>query len=267
MDIERLRQITSYSDANRDDMKTKVNSFYSFAGMNSDKDVLNILQIARTSLKKMGYLVLEIPFADKEIGALCYKGDALGYIVLNTSLPKVNLIFALCHELYHVFYQKSSFRTKVEFANSHYYENEEELAANLFAGMLLMPESGFRNMFSKFKEESAGEEKDTLIRLMNYYQVPYMAVLIRGLELGLLDGGKDLEKIVNVTQDSVRARLVELWLDDSILNATKKDDYAHLESMIAHLGQEYIRGSYINERTLKKVLQNMQILYAEIKGE
>ena len=267
MDVERLRRIINYSDANRDDMEAKVNSFYSFVGMNSDKDVLNVMQIARTSFRKKGYLVLEIPLADEEIGALCYRGDALGYIVLNTTLPKVNVNFAVCHELYHVFYQKKSFRTKVEFANSLYYENEEELAANLFAGMLLMPESGFRNMYSKFKEESEGNETDTFLRLMSYYQVPYMAVLIRCFELNLPDRCNDLEEILNVTQDCVRTRLLELWLDDTILNATKKDDYAHLEALVAHLGQEYIRESYINERTLNKVMQNMQTLYAEIKGE
>lgn len=47
MNIERLRQIIEYSDANRDDMESKVKNFYSFVGMSSDKEVLNIMQIAR----------------------------------------------------------------------------------------------------------------------------------------------------------------------------------------------------------------------------
>ena len=85
MNIERLRKIIEYSDANRDGMETEVKNFYSFVGMSSDKEVLNIMQIVKTSFRRKGYLVLEIPFADEEIGALCYKGDALGYIVLNTS--------------------------------------------------------------------------------------------------------------------------------------------------------------------------------------
>lgn len=152
MNIERLRKIIKYSDANRCDMDSKLKNFYSFAGMSSDLEVLNIMQIVRPSFQKKGYLVFEIPFADKEIGALCYKGDALGYIVLNTSLPKVNINFALCHELFHVFYQETEFRPKVEFANDCYYEHEEEYAANLFAGMLLMPEAGFRFMYNKFKQ-------------------------------------------------------------------------------------------------------------------
>ena len=267
MNIERLRKIIEYSDANTDDIDSKVKNFYSFSGMSSDKEVLNIMQIIRPSFKKKGYLIIEIPFADEELGAFCYKGDALGYIVLNTSLPKVNINFAICHELYHVFYHKSNFRTKVEFANNHYYEHEEEFAANLFAGILLMPEAGFRFMYTKFKEESAGNEKDTIIRLMNYYQAPYMAVLIRCYELGLPDADSISEELLNVDRDCVRERFIDLWLDDTILDATKKDDYIHLEAVVARFGNECIHDSYINERTLKKVLQNMKIRYSKIKGE
>lgn len=267
MKIERLRKIIEYSNANRDDMESKVKDFYAFAGMRSDKEVLNIMQIVRPSLEEKGYLVFEMPFADEEIGALMFKGDALGYIVLNTSLPKVNVNFAICHELYHVFYQKNEFRTKVEFANDHYYEREEEFAANLFAGILLMPEASFRFMYNKFRKESDDNERDTMIRLMNYYQVSYMAVLIRCYELGLPDSGSISEELLNVDRDIIRERFIELWLDDSILDATKKDDYIHLEAFVKCLGNEYIRDSYLNERTLKKVLQNMRALYSDIKGE
>lgn len=267
MNIERLRKIIEYSSINRDNMESKVKNFYSFAGMSSDKEVLNIMQIARPSFRKKGYLVLEIPFADEEIGALCYKGDALGYIVLNTSLPKVNVNFAICHELYHVFYQKNVFRSKVEFSNDDYYEHEEEFAANLFASILLMPETSFRFMYSKFREESSDNEKDIIIRLMNYYQVPYMAVLIRCYELGLPGTESISEELLCVSRNGIRERFIDLWLDDSILEATKKDDYLHLEAVVTRFGNECINDSYLNERTLKKVLQNMQALYSEIKGE
>lgn len=267
MTIERFRKIIEYSDANRSDMEVKVRSFYSFAGMSSDKEVLNMMQIAKSSFQKKGYLVLEMPFADHEIGALCYKGDALGYIVLNTSLPKVNINFAVCHELFHVFYQNSSFKTKVEFANDHYYEHEEEADANLFAGMLLMPEAGFRSMYTKFKEESEYDERDTMIRLMNYYQAPYMAVLIRCYELGLPDSNHISGELLNTEQDTVRARFHDLWLDDSILDAAGKDDYIHMEAVVERVGNECIRDSYLNKRTLEKVLRNMRALYSDIKGE
>lgn len=267
MDINRLRKIIEYSDLNKDHIQAKVREFYSLAGMSSDKEVLNILQIVRTSFLERRYLVLEFPFADQEIGALCYKGDALGYVVLNTSLPKVNENFAICHEIYHVFFQKDGFHSKVEFANNHYYEYEEEFAANLFAGMLLMPEAGFRCMYNKFKTDSKGMELDTMIRLMNYYEAPYMAVLIRCYELGLPESNKISKELLSIDSAAIRNKFSELWLDDSILKATKKDDYLQLEARVNQFGEECIRNSYLNERTLRKVIRNMRTLYAEIKGE
>ena len=266
MNIERFRKIIQYSDANRAEMESKIKKFYFMAGMSSDIDVLNIMQIARSSLEKKKYFLFELPFADKKIGTLCYKGDALGYIVLNTSLPKVNINFALCHELYHVFYQKSEFKTKVEFANNLYYESEE-FAANLFASMLLMPEISFRFMYAKFKEESNHDEKDTIIRLMNYYQVPYMAALIRSYELGLPENGSISEELLNVEPDNIKDRFQDLWLDDSILYATKKDDYIHIEKLVKMRGDEYVKDSYLNSKKLEKVLQNMKNLYCDIKGD
>lgn len=267
MNIERLRKIIEYSAANRTDIEEKVRNFYSYTGISSDKDVLNILQIVRPALSKKEYLVLEMPFADDEIGALCYKGDGLGYIMINTTLPKVNANFAICHEIYHVFYQENEFRSKAEFANDLYFEHEEEFAANLFAGMLLMPETNFRQMYYLFRTESDGSEKDTIIRLMNYYQVPYMAALVRCYELDLPESNQIREELLDINRRQMKNRFIDLWLDDSILDATNKDDFLHLERVVEHFGNECIREDYLNERTLKKVLQNMRTLYAEIKGD
>ncbi|MCI8994559.1 MAG: ImmA/IrrE family metallo-endopeptidase [Lachnospiraceae bacterium] len=266
MNIERLRKIIAYSDANRDEIEAKVKSFCAFAGISSDKEVLNLMQIIRPCFHKKGYLIFELPLGDEEIGALCYRGDGQGYLVLNTSLPQINVHFALCHELYHVFYGEMKFGHKVEFSNDHYYEHEEEFAANLFAGMLLMPETGFRLMYSRFKEESGNREEDTVIRLMNYYQAPYMAVLIRCYELGLPDTGSISQELLHMNRERVREKFMDLWLDESILDATKKDDYAHVEAIVTRLGEEGIKESYLNERTLKKVLHNMRGLYSEIKN-
>ncbi len=265
MNIERFRKIIEYSDLNKAEIESKVREFYLLSGMNRDKEVLNILQIVRASFSKRGYLVLELPLSDEEIGALCYKGDALGYIVLNTSLPKVNMNFAVCHEIYHVYFQKDGFRSKIEFVNDDYYEYEEELAANLFAGMLLMPETSFRFMYEKFKADSEGDEFDTMIRLMSYYGAPYMSVLIRCHELGLSKQNRIPEAFLNVNREMVEKKFVELWLDHGALEATKKDDYAHIEMIVRYAGEAGIRDACLNERTLKRVLQNMRALYAEIK--
>lgn len=266
MNVERLRKIIAYSDKNREEIYSMVKRFCSFVGIEYDRELLNILQIVRLSFQKKGYFLFEMPFADEEIGALCYRGDGLGYVVVNTSLPRVNVNFAIAHEIYHVFFGKSEFVSKVEFTDEHYYEHEEEYAANLFAGMLLMPEVSFRRMYSKFKDESCGREVDTIIQLMSYYQVPYMAVLLRCLELELIAGKAVPEQLFSFDRTQARQKLADLWLDESIMDASNKDDYSHIEFVVERLGKEYIADGYINERKLKMVLQNMRELYKKIKG-
>lgn len=267
MNVEHLRKIIAYSNKNREEIYSMVKRFCSFAGMEYDSNLLNILQIVRSSFQKKGYFVFEMPFADDEIGALCYRGDGLGYVVVNTSLPRVNVNFAIAHEIYHVFFGENKFVSKVEFADDHYYEHEEEYAANLFAGMLLMPEVSFRRMHAKFKDESRGDEVDTIIQLMAYYQVPYMAVLIRCLELELIAGNAIPERLFRLDRDQIRKKLADLWLDEGIMDVSNRDDYSHIETIVEGVGREYIEDGYINERTVKKALQNMRELYAKIKGE
>ena len=130
-----------------------------------------------------------------------------------------------------------------------------------------MPEDSFRFMYRKFREESANDEKETLLRLMSYYEAPYMAVLIRSYELRLPEEETISEALMNMGNKQIREKLNDLWLDDRILDATKKDDYKHLEAAVERFGTEYVRDAYIKERTLQKVLLNMRALYAGIKGE
>lgn len=267
MEIGRLRKIIAYSDKNREEIYSMVKRFCSFAGIEYDSNLLNVLQIVRSSFQKKGYLVFEMPFADDEIGALCYKGDGIGYVVLNTSLPRVNVNFAIAHEIYHVFYGSDEFVSKVEFSDDHYYEHEEEYAANLFAGMLLMPDVSFRRMFSKFKEESDGDEAETIIRLMSYYQVPYMAVLIRSLELMMITRNEMREESFNIGRDYVKQRMNDLWLDESIMEPSRKDDYDHIEAVVSRVGKKFVEDEFINERALNKVLKNMRALYSRVKGK
>ena len=153
--------------------------------------------------------------------------------------------------------------------NEDYYEYEEEFAANMFAGMLLMPEHSFKFMYRKFQNEMKTEDSELsiLVKLMNYYEVPYMATLIRSYELQLLDSGEVLKRLMEVDSQHVKHEFMRLWLDESILNPTLKDDYAKFEYMIQVVGKEYQAEGYVNERTVNEVLHNLRALYKKIKGE
>ena len=94
MEIERLRKIIAYSDKNHEEIKSMVRRFCSFAGIEYDSDLLNILQIVRSSFQKKGYLVFEMPIADDEIGALCYRGDGICCFKYNIAQSKRELCYS-----------------------------------------------------------------------------------------------------------------------------------------------------------------------------
>lgn len=94
-----------------------------------------------------------------------------------------------------------------------------------------------------------------------------MAVLIRCLELKLILGNSISEELFSIDRSLVSQKLSDLWLDESIMDASCRDDYSHIELIVDRLGKKYIEDEYINERTLKKVIQNMRELYTKIKGE
>lgn len=268
MEFSRLKRIIEYNNEHQAEIRAKVKELYSKTGMEDNSDFLNVMQVIRPLLRQQLYIVVELPFKDKEIGALCYNGDGLGYAFLNSSLPKVNVNFALCHEIYHVFFGEKPFSHKVElYMNKHYYEDEEELAANSFAGVLLMPEQSFSHMFRKFSAEAGDgdSEMTPVVKLMSYFEVPYMAALIRCYELDLLKAGDVMKTLLAVTQEQIEQEFARLWLDESILNAQKRDDFAKLLLFVQSVGEDSIKKGILSERMLDRALANMKKLYREIK--
>ena len=65
MNIERLRKIIQYSKENRQETNSMIKIFCFFRGIEYDNSLL------------------QMPFADDEIGALSYRGDGIGYVVIN----------------------------------------------------------------------------------------------------------------------------------------------------------------------------------------
>ena len=267
MDITRFKDIIEYNREHSSDMASKVRLFRYYMGLSGDVGTCNnIMQIARAVLRKRNCMVLEFPFDDNEIGAMSYKGDCMDYVLINSSLPRTNVNFAVCHETYHIIHVEGRRIPRAELADRHYFENEAEYAANLFAEMILMPEPDFRNMYKVFKEESNGNEIETYARLMNYYQVPYMAALIRAYELGLPAAGRVTEQLLSVDMDRIKSLFSELWLDDMLLAASRRDDFDRLEAYVKQMGERYVQDEYMNKRTLSKALDNMKRLHADIKG-
>ena len=173
MTIERLKLILDYSKNHSKDIAEDIASFCHKIDLQNLDGVRDVLQLVRPYLLKKRFLTIQLPLNDDEIGAFVYKGDALSYLVINTSMPVLNTNFALCHELYHIFFPSGEALNKAR-VDLDYYSNEDETRANIFSGNLLMPENEFRQMFFKFNsgyEEDDSDELKILVSLMNYLRL------------------------------------------------------------------------------------------------
>lgn len=269
MDFKKFRKIISNNKKNKDLVNRKLKEFYNEANMENEDDLLDIMQISRAVISKNGYLLAEIPFKDIEIGAICFSGDGSKYVLLNSSLPRVNVNFSLCHEIYHILYQYHSFKESAElYMNENYYDHEEEMIANHFASCLMMPESKFIKMFNKFEQESeeSKSEIQTIVKLMNYFTAPYMAVLIRCYELELLKDGGSLKKLLNTTGEQISVEFDMLWLNTELLKGSKNDDFEKLLALVNKKGEYLVSRELMRKTELERIKNNMRKLYQEIRG-
>ena len=138
--------------------------------------------------------VLYYPLEGDDIGG-CHieklvNGKLEQFVFINTYHPREKQAFVAAHELGHIW--------KVDEKLKECLPNEEfecEEVVNRFAAELLMPEERFKTVMKNYLEKVgyrgpkiAQEELVKLIAyLMNYFFVPYMAVLYRFNELGRLD--------------------------------------------------------------------------------
>lgn len=269
MRFEKFRSIIEYNRKNQKNVADKVRDFYKKMNVDYEKDLLNLTAVYRMFFDEMDYLVIEMPFKDKEIGAISYKLDYFGYTILNSSLPRVNVNFALAHEICHVCSQQILSGKKVElYLNEHYYEYEEEWEANLFAGILLMPTPRFTEMFDRFKKEQGDDDtyETIIVKLMNHFEVPYMAAVIRAYELNLLPDGKVLQKLLSVSGHMVEDEFEKLWFDGRILKPTRRDDFSRLEKVVKRVGSRCVEDEILDSESVVAILDNMKKIYDEIRG-
>lgn len=269
MDFTKFQRIILNNKRNRELVDEKLKVFYKEANMDNEEDLLDIMQIARALINKNGYLLAEIPLKDNEIGAICYNGDGSKYVLLNSALPRVNVNFSLCHEIYHILYQDYCLKESAElYMADNYYEHEEEMAANCFAASLMMPEKKFINMFNKFKFESEGERSklQLIVKLMNYFKAPYMAVLVRCYELELFKDGDNLKKLLDINNDDIIDEFNTLWLNEELLKASKNDDFDKLYELVDKKGGYLVSRELMRDTELEKIKSKIKKIYQDIRG-
>lgn len=268
MDFERFKNIVQYNIEHQSEMKEKVKDFRETVGITQERNLPNLLLFARPMLDKENYIVLEMPFCDEEIGAISCRKRKGGYILLNSSLPRTNVNFALAHELYHVLYQKKVYGRKVEqYISDQYSDYEEEHEANLFAGMLMMPSLAFQYVMTRFLMEQTEEDTEITLfaKLMSYFEVPYMAVLIRCYELKLLSDNNVLERLLNVDKRMLEEEFARLWLNEELLRPTFRNEYEKFRNLVVEKGIDNVKRGLMSEQTTNKIVKKMDSIYQTIR--
>ena len=268
MDFERFKNIVQNNIEHQSEMKEKVQDFRETVGITQERNLPNLLLFARPMLDKENYIVLEMPFCDEEIGAISCRKRKGGYILLNSSLPRTNVNFALAHELYHVLYQKKVYGRKVEqYISDQYSDYEEEHEANLFAGMLMMPSLAFQYVMTRFLMEQTEEDTEITLfaKLMSYFEVPYMAVLIRCYELKLLSDNNVLERLLNVDKRMLEEEFARLWLNEELLRPTFRNEYEKFRNLVVEKGIDNVKRGLMSEQTTNKIVKKMDSIYQTIR--
>lgn len=145
--------------------------------------------------------VLCYPYHDDELWAFTFLKGGTVFACVNTGLSLCKQIFATAHEFYHIFcfvedMDQNTIRNgsilKEKTADSDATE-QEELEANAFAGLLLMPSKAVRDQIKLLGIDERHITLDDVIALMDIFAVPYKACVLRLFECGSISTAKARE--------------------------------------------------------------------------
>lgn len=171
--------------------------------------------------------VLRYPFKDDELWAFTFVKKGTIFLCVNTELPMCKQIFATAHELYHIHCYAEDINTSTITAGSlldsktfdEAAASQEDLEANAFTGLLLMPDSSLIEQFKMFGISKDDMSIDDVLILMDLFALPYKAVVLRLAESGLITVEK-ARKLLQEDSNHIAIRIeltgkAEQWQQNS----------------------------------------------------
>lgn len=158
--------------------------------------------------------ILRYPYHDAELWAFTFLKKGTIFICINSELSLCKQIFATAHELYHIYcFGEGSDQNTIR--NGSLLKGEtvdavtggqEELEANAFAGLVLMPSKAVRDQIEMLGIDEKHIALDDVLALMDVFATPYKACVLRLFECGAISAAKAKEFIA-VDWKDVRARI------------------------------------------------------------
>lgn len=148
-------------------------------------------------------------------------------MLVNSNHPLGKQHFTICHELYHLFFQKdfSSMICKTGLFNK---KDKEEYNADVFASILLLPEQGIKALIPD--NETGGKDKislKTILKIEHYFSCSRSALLYRLKTLNLITH-KTYDKYVS----DVKRGAIQYGYSTDLYSSGNKDnvlgDYGEL---------------------------------------
>ena len=140
--------------------------------------------------KEMALELLRYPFHDEELWAVTFVKKGTIFLCINSELAICKQIFAAAHELYHIRCyvegtDTNTIRTGSVLESKMVDEaamTQEDLEANAFAGLLLMPDRMMREQLALYGINQTDIKVDDILTLMEVFALPYKAIILRLFE-------------------------------------------------------------------------------------
>lgn len=170
------------------EIATGFSSYY--IGQNIIQDDIFTVIENYTRTKEMPLEWLRFPIHDPELCACTFIRSGRIFVMLNSGVPMSKQIFAAAHELYHIrcFLEEdnSELIKKGSILNAATIDTgtmeEEEMEANAFAGILLVPVDALEQQMRIYQINREAIEMEDILTLMDIFAVPYKAMVLRLLE-------------------------------------------------------------------------------------
>lgn len=137
--------------------------------------------------RELSLEILRYPFKDDKLWAFTFVKKGTLFLCINSELAICKQIFAVAHELYHIHcYAEDIDPDTIESGSlldsktvDDLAVSQEDLEANAFAGLLLMPDSMLDEQFKLYGITGEKIAVDDVLTLMELFALPYKAVVLR----------------------------------------------------------------------------------------
>ena len=131
--------------------------------------------------------ILRYPFKDEKLWAFTFVKKGTVFLCVNSGLAICKQIFAAAHELYHIHCYAEDIDPETIVSGSLLDSKtvgdmaipQEDLEANAFAGLLLMPDGLLDEQIKLYGIAGEKASVDDVLTLMDLFALPYKAVVLR----------------------------------------------------------------------------------------